>query len=938
MKVNLKKLGAVVAGAAILASSVAFAALPYGNMQLVNENGAPQVKIVVGEKAAASDGVAAANIAAKIASEAYKIGKHTASYTGTGSCAAGKGSDCILSDKKVVLEFTVPETVQAGTYTWGNLLGDYMNKELLDKEALATDTSYKMGTDDLSEFSSPFTSGSTNTPFHSDLPSGTTTNTGSGQHLYKITGTMFEPLKMPADYPKIKDTYAGLEYSETQNIWIVAPNTVAYYSSADDQLVSSLEGIVYSVKFDGPGTKTFGIPICAKIDSGTDYSTCPDSDKTAAHKVKIMFLGSKWVISEMVKTDTAITSEDSIKNGGSITLAEESIGGVIKKTEALKVEGYEFVLDDVEVAGTSVSAAISVKDAAGNEKTKKKITQGSTADIVVDGKTYRVHVYQAVGGITWAATWADMAIYAKEMKLEDGEELPPADKNKGWKVYLGWKNRGATATANTSDHLRTIVVYGGTPSDIINTGEDYMIKNNYVDLPTDSAVWRLKFNGIDLKSGTDYDTLKFTSQDSTNKILSGGIGGGTTGGNVPFNSSAKCTLQYPYVEVSSSVDNAFKLSTAVGDAHFKKFYVATSGVSCEGTGQTYGPGAIFMKRSGTIDGYYATSLSATTATLDSYGDVVYNVVGDGSETFDAGGIIRVVYDNVGTTVQPATNRYLFVVNEKVGVGVSDSAAASFIVAYDNRSTAPTFNPSTATTFVSNVIGANDTNTSITTKENEIYYINAADDIGDNFVSPQYTSSTKEEGFVSERGSIFKDVATSSVTFSMAKKLGKASYTLASTKVDATTSETTQKILTEGDTYPITTTGISLKVLEISAKGTCAAGTGAAPTCDMTKVSPVIIETGTATAAAKEPFPYAGYGPLVYTDKDALALGVEAVITVGGPAVNDVTQAVISGTDFTAATVDGKVVKQIGKKIVVAGITAADTTAAAQDFINALKRV
>src|SRR3989338_8985949 len=107
MKVNLKKIGAIVAGATILASSVAFAGLWFGSTELVNANGAPVAKVVVGASAAASDGVAAANIAAKLASEAFKTSTLTAQVAGDATCAVGAGAatggSCAISNEKVKL-------------------------------------------------------------------------------------------------------------------------------------------------------------------------------------------------------------------------------------------------------------------------------------------------------------------------------------------------------------------------------------------------------------------------------------------------------------------------------------------------------------------------------------------------------------------------------------------------------------------------------------------------------------------------------------------------------------------------------------------------------------------------------------------------------------------------------------------------------------------
>jgi len=89
MKVNLKKIGAIVAGAAILASSVAFAGLMFGSTTLVDNTGAPVAKVVIGSNAQPSDGVAAALIAQKIVSAAWAQQTLTAQVSGQATCTTG---------------------------------------------------------------------------------------------------------------------------------------------------------------------------------------------------------------------------------------------------------------------------------------------------------------------------------------------------------------------------------------------------------------------------------------------------------------------------------------------------------------------------------------------------------------------------------------------------------------------------------------------------------------------------------------------------------------------------------------------------------------------------------------------------------------------------------------------------------------------------------
>jgi S-layer protein (TIGR01564 family) len=100
---SVKKIAALAAGAAVLGASVAVADLTFGNTQIINQNGQPVVKVVVGQKAAASDGVVAANIAAVIGNKAFSKQTISATLSGTATCTTtntgtGAGS-CPVSNK-----------------------------------------------------------------------------------------------------------------------------------------------------------------------------------------------------------------------------------------------------------------------------------------------------------------------------------------------------------------------------------------------------------------------------------------------------------------------------------------------------------------------------------------------------------------------------------------------------------------------------------------------------------------------------------------------------------------------------------------------------------------------------------------------------------------------------------------------------------------------
>ncbi|NYZ74342.1 hypothetical protein H0O00_04315, partial [Candidatus Micrarchaeota archaeon] len=452
MKVNLKKIGAIVAGATILASSAAFAGLMFGSTTLVDENGAPVAKVVLGSNAAPSDAVAASLIAGKLVSEAYKSETLTAQVSGTATCSGGTGEGtgtCAISNEKARLEITVPGSAAAGTWTGENLIGDFINRELMDREPNTeadSDAEYVMGGSDTSENANPFTNGNGD-------------NIGPTEtFMYNVDGSMFSPF---ADQ-NLEDEDSGNTYVEMQDLWISGDN---HFSTDPDDIVGTLDFLAYTLKFDGPGGDEMGIPVCTESNE-MNYAACKGSeavagdttidDATETHRLKLWFLGEQWVISEMNAPALELANENYLVNGGSVKLAKEAVSGILNQGESLPVDDLKFQLDDLEAHGDETSAILPILDANGNVLKKDKVLPGQTKEFMISGKTYRFHVYKVAPGYTFGAKWADVAIFAKELELKDGQELDQGEgTNPGYDVALGWKNMDATSTEQDVDTLRT---------------------------------------------------------------------------------------------------------------------------------------------------------------------------------------------------------------------------------------------------------------------------------------------------------------------------------------------------------------------------------------------------------------------------------------------------------------------------------------------------
>ncbi|MEM4209239.1 MAG: S-layer protein, partial [Candidatus Anstonellaceae archaeon] len=135
--VNASKIAAIAASAMLLASGVVSAGLMYENIELVNPNGQPTAKVVVGSQAQISDGIAAANIAAVLANKAYKSSTLTATVVGSATCSAegttaGGSGTCEVLSKKALIEIIVPGQL-ANAYQFKTLITDTIDRTLQNR-------------------------------------------------------------------------------------------------------------------------------------------------------------------------------------------------------------------------------------------------------------------------------------------------------------------------------------------------------------------------------------------------------------------------------------------------------------------------------------------------------------------------------------------------------------------------------------------------------------------------------------------------------------------------------------------------------------------------------------------------------------------------------------------------------------------------------------
>lgn len=930
MKVNLKKLGAIVAGATILASSVAFGGVMYSNTELVNDNGAPTAKVVVGAGAAASDGVAAANVAAALAAETYKTQTLTAQVAGEAACGAGEegeSSTCaIASGSSVRLDITVPGGTTEGSADVKTMIGDYWNRELDDRNRGQTD--YSWGTSDLQGTNAnPFTNANSTSLHSEDLDE---------QNLYKVTGDDFTPME---DKTIEDPEAAGKTYEEVQNVWISGFNR---YSESKDDVIGDIDIIAYTMKFSSP-TEEFGIPVCTTPTNTTLYDYCIGTGgntdyATENHEVKIWFLGEEWVITDMNPPSGGLGTEQVVVRGGSIKIGKESIGGIVNQGEWLEVDDCKYVLSDIEA--DTHEAAIDVVDANGAVIDKVAISEGTTRELSNDCGDTTIRVTHTVPGYTFGAKWAKMLVLSQELDLTDNQDVD-ADKgnNDEWKAVIAWKNKGGASGENEPDHLRSVIIYTTDLQDFI---DEELSPGDSVDMIEDPTNWKLSYSGLDI-TNDDRDNLKFTLERQTNR-------NNLQVRNTSSGTNVRCNVTAPYVRVTSGTSTAFRmtgLGLSTDEGTGDTIYVGTNNVTCTGDPLELNnfPAGTALITSGTSSTAKDTwILRNMTSDISVYGagnhiyyanNISYELAGDGTTTWAGGGLLVIAHPDAfngtyfagvdfnGNTSGGENVSMYFAISEKAGEGVSNADVDRMIFGLQNASASSSW----SFNFDLN------TNITDTLDKDKVRYL---------YAGPAANTGTAnvEEGTVSERGSVFVTMEDTKVEFQIANDVARSVFTLATVEAEETPAGTISKVLEEGESYT-TSNDVTIKVDSIDCEAVAAgsAGTGTSPACvvDDSGLSAVIMPQNEASVEAA--IPYTGsVANMVVLDTEAANVGT--LITIGGPVVNTVTAELLEGSDVADPSTwpESKLVREMAPgKIVCAGLNAEDTLEACSDLVAQLQR-
>ncbi|VVB99002.1 Uncharacterised protein [uncultured archaeon] len=928
--INVRKIAAF-AGAAVLGlSAIAAADVLYGNTQLVDQNGQPTVKIYVGSTAAVSDGVAAANIAAKIANEAYKSSTLTASVSGTPACTVGSGvsgsgtCSIVESSKSVTLTVTLPGET-AGVHTFKTLITDSIDRLLANRNSTSSDDIWN------SSNANPNTANDVNA-YTSPLRLASWQNS---QLLYRIGSDKFTGF---ADYSVVDNQAVSTSYTEEQSYWVgTQDRAVDYDTEYKDIVVNQYSAMAYSAKFVG---NDFGIPVCTgnlNTNDTTNWASCDanGNDRTDKHRVKIKFLGAEWVISEMVNPDGAakpLPSTTSVTNGGEIKLAKEAKYGIINVGQMLDAGTFKVRLADISVAvGTANEhpAIIDILDANEAVVGQIQVTPGSTYTFTQSGtgNSVKIHVYKTAPGFSLSAKWAEMAIYNDEITLKDGQRynlVSSSDADyKNFKVSLMWKNRDFTTGNNdagnvTADSLRELVIYQvDNLNNKVKPGDVYsFLKKN----PT----YTLTYNGLDL-TDDDYTQLSVDAPSYSTQFRVAM----TKGGNVACSDNTDYYYKSKMIRVRAD-DNLFGGTGdfVADDGMFQELLFDPYVVAANGS-FGYPNGTNAMWAAGNSVWANVTGNATSTAVLfwklpnkDCYNWDTYtypSAIVNSAQGVTVDKLVR--YDTAGDnsaaqgglyfnrTLAPTGFEGVLVLQEDAGKKgtVSNNVDELFI-------------PYNMTSATDTVRFKSDTNSN-----SYVWYDGVFETTG--------IGSGRDIPYITQRGTKVTSVGTTSVNVNVAKKVGMPTFQFALADSAAAT-EGQDYVMKVGDSKVFGGVTVKVKAIDASAGSCSVLGPGGVPACtvDTTGVTAVIQPANAASVEVSQPYKLTSN--MVMMDTSGSSAGV--AILVGGPAVNTMTSDALkdSSVDFNVDTV---VVKEVGSKIVVAGKTAADTMTAADQFIAGVKR-
>lgn len=456
------KIAPLVLGAALAASAVGAVSVDTTGLSGYKffTNGEPAVKVVVGSKAAPTDGVVAANIAAMIGNLAYT--EKTVSVVGADglSCGSANGStgSCTVDDasKKVTLSVTVPGASPTNVYTMKTYINDFLDN---------------------------------NTEI-------TRTNVPSGNLFDGNYNTVAKALKVTKDKTAVVSLAndgkvanpRNRDVKQDQTIFVGA-NTKYETSTSYKQVIADKLRAAYTLAFSEP------LPLCWDTSKNFTAAECPANDRLNESHTYISFLGQKWVVTGFTMLGNSVKT---------LTLGKESAYSPYMNIddEIVAPNGAKVKLKSVSAFGYGTDsqplASFEITSASGTVTTE---TLKPAEEKDVAGITVRVNkVFPGVNSVNYA----DVSLYADKLTLTTATQIDST-------THQYWYADIQSTTSGSSQAINNLTLYSTYP---YVKSDDKWKAGEKLSLIRGAEAFDITYEGLDTAS-VSYDTLNFNIQNGT---------------------------------------------------------------------------------------------------------------------------------------------------------------------------------------------------------------------------------------------------------------------------------------------------------------------------------------------------------------------------------------------------------------------------------------
>jgi hypothetical protein len=538
----------MVAGAALVGIGLAFPGpISIGNIPIITNNGQPAIQVVIGSAAKASDGVAAANIAAAIGNLAFTTSTVSPVVNTTEAQSvlhvSVSSPTYSLTNQQVWLNESA-SALTSGTYGFTALIGSVLNGGVqlgspASTKTLSSSTSYTYEESNLlttTPAPSPYTA-------VTYVPVGTSVSAS-----YNGGGVSFSSFSLGSYDNLLEVSHANLPAllsgsgtnGENEYLWLTGFPVFDQASGVNNFALLDANG-AYQVTFNKP------IPV---------------NVSNSINNAAFTFLGQQWTIIGY-KIPNAASSAGPQKNGWNYTsnTITESTASTFTSGGYLQLAATTTPLRTVDVGSNMTSGPwmVALKDIGqatsggypailevyykGAPVQNYSIVPPKTISVNESGNRLFIHVNQTVAGFYAYEKWAQMQLYSNVETLQSGTALNSTT-NPNWNVVLQWTN-SSEAAGGPLDSLQSIIVYG-TPSQA-----ETLLPGHSFNFITSPAVWKLEFVGETLGSA-NFDALTAkTSAQGAFKYTNPGATGATP--------AAIYNITEPAQEltITSQIPNAF---------------------------------------------------------------------------------------------------------------------------------------------------------------------------------------------------------------------------------------------------------------------------------------------------------------------------------------------------------------------------------------------